>query len=172
MLMINAGDPDPKAEAKALREAEKAAAKEKKDRIKANKPKKDPNAPNIFARIWQRIKKFFKDFRGTCKKVVWPDAKTVWKSFLVVLVITLFIGVLVWVVDWGLGEAVSWSKKGAEYFGTATTAIADDVEAVTEAAEGEDAEAADADETETAEEETEAQEQAEADAETEAPTGE
>ncbi|MBQ6019755.1 MAG: preprotein translocase subunit SecE [Clostridia bacterium] len=96
-----------KEEAAAAKAAAKAAEKERKERIKRNKPKADK--PNIFVRIWNAVKKFFKDFRGTCKKVIWPDGKTVFKSSLVVLVCTLIIGIGVWLVDWGLSAAV----KGA-----------------------------------------------------------
>ena len=96
-----------KEEAAAAKAAAKAAEKERNERIKRNKPKEAK--PNIFVRIWDAIKKFFKDFKGTCKKVIWPDGKTVFKSSLVVLVCTLIIGIGVWLVDWGLSAAV----KGA-----------------------------------------------------------
>ena len=93
-----------KEEAAAAKAAAKAAEKERKERIKRNKPK-EPK-PNIFVRILNAIKKFFKDFRGTCKKVIWPDGKTVLKSSIVVLVCTLIVGIGVWLVDWGLSAAV------------------------------------------------------------------
>lgn len=101
-------------DAKAAKEAAKAAAKERKERIKRNKPKKDPNAPNIFVRIWKAICKFFKDFRGTVKKVIWPDRKTVLKSTAVVLVTVLLVGICIWVVDWALSNTIELVDRGIE----------------------------------------------------------
>ncbi|HHU84939.1 MAG TPA: preprotein translocase subunit SecE [Clostridiales bacterium] len=101
-----------KAAAKAAKEAAKAAAKEKKERIKRNKPKKDGNAPNVFVRMWKAILRFFKDFRGTCKKVVWPDRQTILKSTGVVIVVVLLVGVGIWIVDYALSGAVSLAESG------------------------------------------------------------
>lgn len=112
-------------EVKAAKEAAKAAEKEKKERIKRNKPKKDENAPNVFVRIWKAICKFFKDFRGTCKKVVWPDRKTIVKSTGVVIVVVLLVGICIWVVDWALGGAVGLVKDGVETLGAKTEDVTD-----------------------------------------------
>lgn len=106
-----------KEEAKAAKEAAKAAEKERKERIKRNKPKKDENAPNIFARMWNAIKRFFKDFKGTCKKIVWPDAKNVLKSSGVVIACVLIVGVGIWVVDWGLSETIKLSTQAIQDIG-------------------------------------------------------
>lgn len=108
-----------KEEAAAQKAAAKAAEKERKERIKRNKPK-EPK-PNIFVRIWTAIKRFFKDFRGTCKKVIWPDGKTVFKSSIVVLVCTLIIGIGVWLVDWGLSAMVKGATSAMGSIGTKTT---------------------------------------------------
>lgn len=106
-----------KEEAKAAKEAAKAAEKERKERIKRNKPKADENRPNIFVRMLNAIKRFFKDFRGTCKKVIWPDGKNVLKSSGVVLVCVLIVGIGIWVVDWGLSTAVKASTQALEEIG-------------------------------------------------------
>ena len=60
----------------------------------------------MFARIWAAIVKFCKDFRGTCKKVIWPDRKTVFKSTLVVLATVLVVGAAIWIVDFGLTKGI------------------------------------------------------------------
>ena len=112
-------------EVKAAKEAAKAAEKEKKERIKRNKPKKDENAPNIFVRIWKAICKFFKDFKGTCKKVVWPDRQTILKSTGVVLVVVLIVGACIWIVDWALGGAVGLAKQGVESLGAKVEDVTD-----------------------------------------------
>ena len=64
------------------KEAQKAAEKAKKERIKASKPKKEGT---IVSRGTAGVKKFCKDFVGTCKKVSWPTGKQVLKNAGVVL---------------------------------------------------------------------------------------
>ena len=71
--------------------------------LKASAPKKEGN---IFSRAWKAIKKFFKDVRGECKKVVWPDAKTVIKSTGIVLLCVAVLGVIIWLIDTGLSAGV------------------------------------------------------------------
>ncbi len=117
-----------KEEAKAAKAAAKAAEKERKERIKRNKPKADENRPNIFVRMWNAIKRFFKNFIGTSKKVIWPDAKTVLKSSGVVIVCVLIVGIGIWVVDWGLSSAVKASTQALAEIGEekATDAAEDD----------------------------------------------
>ena len=56
--------------------------------------------------MWAAIVKFFKDFRGTCKKVIWPDRKTVFKSTLVVLATVIVVGAAIWIVDFGLTKGI------------------------------------------------------------------
>ncbi len=63
------------------------------------KPKKEGN---ISSRAWKRIKKFFKDEKGECKKVVWPSFKTVVKSSLVVLAVVAVTTVVIYGIDQGL----------------------------------------------------------------------
>ena len=70
---------------------------------KTSAPKKEGN---IFSRAWKAIKKFFKDVRGECKKVVWPDAKTVLKSTGVVLLCVAVLGVIIWLIDTGLSAGI------------------------------------------------------------------
>ncbi len=64
------------------------------------------------------IAKFFKDERGECKKIVWPDRKTVLKSSLVVIVTVAILGVVIWLVDTGLSEGVSALVNLAEKVGS------------------------------------------------------
>lgn len=82
-------------------------AKEKKkadSKKKADAPKDKKS--NIFVRAWRAVKKFFKDIRGECKKVVWPNAKTVLKSSGVVLACVAVVGVVIWLIDTGLSEII------------------------------------------------------------------
>lgn len=102
--------------------------KAKKDAAKKNSGKKSgEKKPNIFVRMGKAVAKFFKDERGECKKIVWPDRKTVLKSSLVVIVTVAILGVVIWLVDTGLSEGVRAlinlaEKVGSE--GETTTAAA------------------------------------------------
>ena len=80
--------------------AEKAAKKSA-----SSKDAKDKKA-NIFVRMGKAIAKFFKDEKGECKKIVWPDRKTVLKSTAVVLVVVTILAVILWLVDTGLSEGI------------------------------------------------------------------
>ena len=161
---------------KATKEAEKAAKKAKQERIKQSKPKKDGTA---FSRAGKAIKKFWKDFTGTCKKIVWPTGQQVLKNSLVVLATIAVVGTAVWLIDMGLTKIFDLGKDGvislAEYVGgdEAEETTAADLtldEAISEGAEALDSIELDTvEETEAAEETTEAAEEttaAEAEAET------
>ncbi|MCR5040960.1 MAG: preprotein translocase subunit SecE [Clostridia bacterium] len=97
---------DEKAAKNARKEAEKAAEKAKKERIKQSKPKKKES---IFSRAGKAIVKFFKDFRGTAKKITWPDRKTVIRNTGTVLLSILIFGAAVWIIDFLLSQGVSRS---------------------------------------------------------------
>lgn len=88
---------------KAQKQAEKEALKAKKERIKQSKPKKEGN---VFTRMFKAIKKFFKDFRGTCKKVIWPDRKTVFKNTGIVLVTVIVVGAGIWIADFAFSRGI------------------------------------------------------------------
>ncbi len=92
--------------------AEKVAAAEKK---KEKKPA-NPNG-NIFVRAGKAIKKFCKDLKGEIKKIVWPDAKTVLKSTLVVLAVVAVCGLAIGVVDWLLSQGLSLLELAAAKVG-------------------------------------------------------
>ncbi len=96
---------------KAQKKAEKELEKAKKERIKQSKPKKEGN---VFTRMWAAIKKFFKGFTGTCKKVIWPDRKTVLKNSAIVFVCIAVLAVIIGLLDWGLMGSVRLAEKGIE----------------------------------------------------------
>ncbi len=159
---------------KLAKEAEKAAEKAKKERIKQSKPKKEGNA---FSRAGAGIKKFWKDFTGTCKKVVWPSGKQVLKSSLVVLVSIIVVGAVIFGFDTGINALFEQGAKLSSSLGekaagdsttTAETTAADsatDTNGTTAAAQ---ADASDATEAETGAESTAAAEQTTAESTTEA----
>jgi len=95
---------------KKLKEAEKAGAGAKKDKAEKTDKKKSV-----------KFRRFWKDFRGELKKIVWPDFKTVVKNTGIVLLTTVIIGVPVWILDYALSEGVLGLKKLAQ--GAKTEAV-------------------------------------------------
>ena len=84
-----------------LKEAEKAKSGGKKE-VAEKTPKK------------KKTRRFWKDFRGELKKIVWPDFKTVMKNTGIVLLTTVIIGVPVWLLDFALSEGVLGLKNAAK----------------------------------------------------------
>ena len=56
-------------------------------------------------------KRFFKDFKGESKKIVWPDAKTVLKSTGVVILVVAIVSVVIFGIDQGLSAGITGLKK-------------------------------------------------------------
>ena len=54
--------------------------------------------------IPKKIARFFRDYKGEIKKIVWPTGKTVFKNTVIVIVMCLVIGAFIWLLDWGLSE--------------------------------------------------------------------
>ena len=116
------------------KEALKAAEKAKKERIKQSKPKKEGT---VVTRGTAAVKKFCKDFVGTCKKVVWPTGKQVVKNAGVVLATIAVVAVAVFAVDWVLTEVFDLGKEAAvalgEQFAIEETTTAGETTTATEA---------------------------------------
>ena len=110
---------------KAEKEAEKAAKKAKQERIKQSKPKKDGT---VVSRAGNSVKKFWKDFTGTVKKIVWPGRTQVLKSSAVVLASIVVVGLVIFGFDRGLNALFSLGEDLAENLGAAyaTTTEASD----------------------------------------------
>jgi len=98
---------------KKLKEAEKAGAGAKKEKAEKTDKKKSV-----------KFRRFWKDFRGELKKIVWPDFKTVLKNTGIVLLTTLIIGVPVWILDYALSEGVIGLKGLAQGAKTEAAATA------------------------------------------------
>ena len=126
---------------------------------KAAKGNKKSDKPGFFARSGKSTKKFFKDFRGEVKKIVWPDAKMVLKSTGVVLLVVAILSVIIYGIDQGLSAGITGLKKLA----TNDTSISETVDEEAEEETDEDAE-------ETADEETDEESGEEADEESEEET--
>ena len=107
---------------KAKTEESKAAEKVAKAAKGSNKKDK----PNFFVRSGKSAKKFFKDFKGECKKIDWPNAQTILKSTGVVLLVVALVSVFVFALDFGLKEGI----EGLKYLavGETTTSAATDAD--------------------------------------------
>ena len=52
--------------------------------------------------VVQKIVKFFRDYKGEIKKIVWPGPKSIVKNTIIVLVMCLILGAFIWAIDIGL----------------------------------------------------------------------
>lgn len=100
---------------KAAKDAEKAAEKAKKERIKQSKPKKEGT---VASRAGKSVKKFWKDFTGTIKKIVWPSRAQVLKSSAVVLASIILVGLVIFGFDRGLNALFSLGTDLAKDLGS------------------------------------------------------
>ncbi|MCH5191045.1 MAG: preprotein translocase subunit SecE [Oscillospiraceae bacterium] len=85
-------------------------AKEKTTAEAKVKGSKKPNGSGkkkfSFKKIGEAIKKFFKDFKGECKKINWPSGKTVLNNSLVVIVVVIIVGLVIFAIDTGLSTII------------------------------------------------------------------
>ena len=134
---------------------EKGAAAKVAKAAKGNKKKSDkPSGARS-----GKIKKFFKDFRGEVKKIVWPDAKMVLKSTGVVLLVVAILSIIIYGIDQGLSAGITGLKKLATNDTSVSETVDDETGEETDADTDADAEA---------EAEDEAEDEADADAEADA----
>ena len=91
---------------KAATEESKAASKVAKAAKGAGKKSKKSGTGN-----GGKIKKFFKDYRGERKKIVWPDAKMVLKSTGVVILVVAIVSLIIYGIDQGLSAGITGLKK-------------------------------------------------------------
>ena len=101
----------------------------------AKKSKSDAKAaekkPNIFVRMGRGVKKFVKGFFSEGKKIIWADGKTVVKNTGIVLAVIAFIGVFVWLFDFGVEKLMVYSVSASPKL--QTTQAADETETQTQA---------------------------------------
>ena len=91
---LEADDAVAVAEEEAEVEAQPEAAA-KPNAKKPKKAKKKDKKPNIFVRMWRKIKEVFSEL----KRVTWPSFKTVVKQTCIVLLVVAFFLVIIWGVD-------------------------------------------------------------------------
>ena len=57
---------------------------------------------------WNRSRTFLVEVRNELKRVTWPSQKEVYATTIMVIIVSAFFGVFLWLVDLGLTEAVRW----------------------------------------------------------------
>lgn len=62
---------------------------------------------NVFVRIWNKIKKFFKDTVSELKKVSWTSKTELFKSTKLVVVTVLAVCIVIALIDLGASWAVN-----------------------------------------------------------------
>lgn len=82
----------------------------KKEAPKKELAKKDQQQPVQTSKL-DELKKFLRGVRSELKKVHWPDRPTIITFTGVVLVTVLFVAMLIWVVDTGLGSLLELILK-------------------------------------------------------------
>lgn len=92
---------------------------------KNEKSKKDTSAKTAKANKKPgKIARWFKDFRGEIKKIFWPDAKTVAKNTLIVLIVVTIAALVIWAFDLAMSSSLDAVKKAAGKDKESTTAAA------------------------------------------------
>ncbi len=54
--------------------------------------------------IPKKIVRFLRDYKSETKKIVWPGFKDVVKNTVIVLIMCVFVGAFIWLIDFGLGS--------------------------------------------------------------------
>ena len=86
---------------------EKIVPADKAAEDKAGKAEKDPkSAKKKGPGLGTRMAKYFRDTKGEFKKIVWPTFPTVLRNTGVVLALCVVLGVIICLVDFGLGALV------------------------------------------------------------------
>ena len=62
---------------------------------------------NVFVRIWNKIKKFFKDTVSELKKVSWTSKTELFKSTKLVVVTVLTVCIVIALIDLGASWAIN-----------------------------------------------------------------
>ena len=57
---------------------------------------------------WNRSRTFLVEVRNELKRVTWPSQKEVYATTIMVIIVSAFFGVFLWLVDLGLTQAVNW----------------------------------------------------------------
>ncbi len=64
---------------------------------------------------WDRARTFLSEVRNEMKRVTWPARREVYATTVVVILVSVFFGLYLWLIDMTLSSAVHWlfAKAGA-----------------------------------------------------------
>ena len=57
---------------------------------------------------WDRARTFLSEVRNEMKRVTWPSRREVYATTVVVILVSVFFGLYLWVIDLTLSSAVHW----------------------------------------------------------------
>jgi preprotein translocase subunit SecE len=57
---------------------------------------------------WDRSRTFLTEVRNEMKRVTWPTRREVYATTVVVILVSVFFGLYLWVVDLSLSSAIHW----------------------------------------------------------------
>ena len=57
---------------------------------------------------WDRARTFLSEVRNEMKRVTWPSRREVYATTVVVILVSVFFGLYLWIIDMGLASAVHW----------------------------------------------------------------
>ena len=60
---------------------------------------------------WERARLFLSEVRNELKRVTWPNSKEVYATTVVVILVSMFFGLYLFVLDFGFLKAVQWIFK-------------------------------------------------------------
>lgn len=107
--------------------AEKVAKAAKGDKSKQNKPKISVRMKKSATKTKENVVRFFKDFKGESKKIVWPDAKTVLKNTGIVIAVVAVVALVVFGIDSLLAFIIQSLQSLATGSAETTAAVSDAV---------------------------------------------
>lgn len=107
--------------------AEKVAKAAKGDKSKQNKPNISVRMKNGATKAKTNVVRFFKDFKGESKKIVWPDGKTVLKNTGIVILVVTIVALIVLGIDSVLAFIIQGLQDLATGSSETTTTVAEAV---------------------------------------------
>jgi preprotein translocase subunit SecE len=57
---------------------------------------------------WDRARTFLSEVRNEMRRVTWPSRREVYATTVVVILVSVFFGIYLWVIDLTLSSAVHW----------------------------------------------------------------
>jgi preprotein translocase subunit SecE len=82
------------------------------DTVKTTSGRRDTVEPGGItarpAQWWERTRTFLTEVRNEMKRVTWPTRREVYATTVVVILVSIFFGLYLWLVDLALSSAVHW----------------------------------------------------------------